>query len=115
MEDVDYRYHRALHSAARSAWRVARLQQGGSKQKCAKACLLDYYGRRGLSTDVDAGNIMKNLMIIICMVAIATGGVLLLAPHLKPTNSAFVPETPSSHVSKRLKGIFKGMNEGFSK
>ena len=58
---------------------------------------------------------MKNLMIMICLVAIATGGVFLLAPHLKPSNTAFAPEKPSSHVSKRLKGIFKGMNDGFSK
>ena len=58
---------------------------------------------------------MKNLIIIICLVAIATGGVFLLAPHLKPSNNAFAPEKPSSHVSKRLKGIFKGMNDGFSK
>ena len=34
---------------------------------------------------------------------------------LKPNNTAFAPETPSSHVSKRLKGIFKGMESGFSK
>ena len=57
---------------------------------------------------------MKNLIIIICLVAIATGGVFCL-PHLKPSNTAFAPEKPSSHVSKRLKGIFKGMNDGFSK
>jgi len=58
---------------------------------------------------------MKNLMIIIFLVAIATGGVFLLAPYLKPTNTAFAPETPSNHISKRLKGVFKGMNDGFSK
>ena len=58
---------------------------------------------------------MKNLMIIICLLAITSGGVFLLAPHLKPNNTSFAPEAPSNHVSKRLKGIFNGMNDGFSK
>ena len=57
---------------------------------------------------------MKNMALIIIVVAVAAAGVFLLAPHLKPKNTAFAPETPSSNVSKRLKGIFKGMNNGFS-
>ena len=57
---------------------------------------------------------MKNMALVIIVVVVAAAGVFLLAPHLKPKNAAFAPETPSSHVSKRLKGIFKGMNDGFS-
>jgi len=58
---------------------------------------------------------MKNMAVIIVVAAVAAGGVYLAAPFLKPNNTAFAPENPSSHVSKRLKGIFKGMNDGFSK
>ena len=39
----------------------------------------------------------------------------LIFPHLKPNNDAFAPKTPSSSVSPRLKGIFKGMGDGFSR
>ena len=38
-----------------------------------------------------------------------------IVPHLKPKNDAFAPKTPSSSVSPRLKGIFKGMGDGFSR
>ena len=58
---------------------------------------------------------MKNVAVIIIVVAVAAGGVYLVTPFLKPNNSAFAPEKPSGHVSKRLKGIFKGMNDGFPK
>jgi len=52
------------------------------------------------------------LVMLICMVMGL--GVYILAPYLKPTNTAFAPETPSSTVSPRLKGIFSGMKQGFS-
>ena len=57
---------------------------------------------------------MKNAIIVIVVVVVAIAGVVLIAPMLKPNNTAFAPETPSPQVSKRLKGIFKGMGEGFS-
>ena len=44
-----------------------------------------------------------------------TASAFLVAPMLKPNNNAFAPDSPSPQVSKRLKGIFKGMGEGFSK
>jgi len=52
------------------------------------------------------------LVMLICMVMGLD--VYILAPYLKPTNTAFAPETPSSTVSPRLKGIFSGMKQGFS-
>ena len=57
---------------------------------------------------------MKNAIIVIVVVVVAIAGVALIAPMLKPNNTAFAPDTPSPQVSKRLKAIFKGMGEGFS-
>jgi len=42
-------------------------------------------------------------------------GLMKLYPYLRPTNTAFAPETPSQNVSPRLKGIFTGLGSGFSK
>jgi hypothetical protein len=57
---------------------------------------------------------VRTIVLIILLLALGMG-IYVLIPHLKPNNTAFAPETPSSHVSKRLKGIFKGMESGFSK
>ena len=57
---------------------------------------------------------MKNTVIVIMVVLAAIAGAVFVAPMLKPKNTAFAPESPSSQVSKRLKGIFRGMGEGFS-
>ena len=57
---------------------------------------------------------MKNMVIVIAIVAAALVGAVVVAPMLKPNNTAFGPDKPSPQVSKRLKGIFKGMGEGFS-
>ena len=57
---------------------------------------------------------MKNAIIVIMVLGAATVGTFFIAPMLKPNNTAFAPDSPSPQVSKRLKGIFKGMGEGFS-
>ncbi len=57
---------------------------------------------------------MKNTVIVIMVVVAAIAGAVVVAPMLKPNNTAFAPDSPSPQVSKRLKGIFKGMGEGFS-
>lgn len=58
---------------------------------------------------------MKNTVIVMVVAGVAIIGAVIIAPILKPNNSAFAPDKPSSHISKRLKGIFKGMGDGFSK
>ena len=57
---------------------------------------------------------MKNMVIVMTVVAAAIAGAVFVAPMLKPNNTAFAPDSTSAQVSKRLKGIFKGMGEGFS-
>ena len=57
---------------------------------------------------------MKNMVIVIMVVVAAIGGAVFVAPMLKPNNTAFAPDNPPPQVSKRLKGIFRGMGEGFS-
>ena len=57
---------------------------------------------------------MKNTVIVIMVVVAAIAGAVFVAPMLKPNNTAFARDSPSPQVSKRLKGIFKGMGEGFS-
>ena len=57
---------------------------------------------------------MKNTVIVIMFVAAAIAGAVFVAPMLKPNNTAFAPDSQSPQVSKRLKGIFRGMGEGFS-
>ena len=57
---------------------------------------------------------MKNTVIVIIVVVAAIAGAVFVAPMLKPNNTAFAPDSSSPQVSKRLKGIFKGMGEGFS-
>ena len=57
---------------------------------------------------------MKNTVIFIMVVVAAIAGAVFVAPMLKPNNTAFAPDSSSTQVSKRLKGIFKGMGEGFS-
>ncbi len=57
---------------------------------------------------------MKNTVIVITVVVAAIAGAVFVAPMLKPNNTAFAPDSSSPQVSKRLKGIFKGMGEGFS-
>ena len=57
---------------------------------------------------------MKNMVIVIMVVVAAIAGAVFVAPILKPNNAAFAPDSPSPQVSKRLKGIFRGMGEGFS-
>ena len=57
---------------------------------------------------------MKNTVIVIMVVVAAIAGAVFVAPMLKPNNIAFAPDNPSPRVSKRLKGIFRGMGEGFS-
>ena len=57
---------------------------------------------------------MKNTIIVIMVVVAAIAGAVFVAPVLKPNNTAFAPDSPSPKVSKRLKGIFQGMGEGFS-
>ena len=58
---------------------------------------------------------MKNTVIVMVVAGVAIIGAVIIAPILKPNNSAFALDKPSSHISKRLKGIFKGMGDGFSK
>ena len=58
---------------------------------------------------------MKNTVIVIMVVVAAIAGAVFVAPMLKPNNTAFAPDSSLPQVSKRLKGIFKGMGEGFSK
>ena len=57
---------------------------------------------------------MKNTVIVIMLVVAAIAGAVFVAPMLKPNNTAFAPDSSPPQVSKRLKGIFKGMGEGFS-
>ena len=57
---------------------------------------------------------MKNTVIVIMVVFAAIAGAVFVAPVLKPNNTLFAPDSPSPQVSKRLKGIFRGMGEGFS-
>ena len=57
---------------------------------------------------------MKNTVIVIMVIVAAIAGAVFVAPMLKPNNTALAPHSPSPQVSKRLKGIFKGMGEGFS-
>ena len=57
---------------------------------------------------------MKNTVIVIMVVVAAIAGAVFVAPMLKPNNTVFAPDSPPPQVSKRLKGIFKGMGEGFS-
>ena len=57
---------------------------------------------------------MKNTVIVIMVVVAAIAGAVFVAPMLKPNNTALAPDSPSPKVSKRLKGIFRGMGEGFS-
>ena len=57
---------------------------------------------------------MTNTVIVIMVVVAAIAGAGIVAPMLKPNNTAFAPDSSSPQVSKRLKGIFKGMGEGFS-
>ena len=62
--------------------------------------------------------IMKALMrtCLVLIIALVFGvSIYFIVPHLKPKNDAFAPQTPSSSVSPRLKGIFKGMGDGFSR
>ena len=56
---------------------------------------------------------MRNLILCVGFAALVCGGIYLAIPYLKPTNDAFAPTTPSSYVSKRLKGVFTGMKVGF--
>ncbi len=58
---------------------------------------------------------MRNAAIIIVILGLIAGALYWGAPYLKPNNNAFAPKTPSQQVSPRLKGIFSGMQEGFSK
>ena len=58
---------------------------------------------------------MRNLIVVVGLAALIGGGIYFAVPYLKPTNDAFAPKTPSSHVSKRLKGVFSGMKQGFGK
>ena len=57
---------------------------------------------------------MKNTVIAILVVVAAIASAVFVAPMLKPNNTAFAPDSPPPQVSKRLKGIFRGMGEGFS-
>ena len=57
---------------------------------------------------------MKNTVIVIIVVVASIAGAVFVAPMLKPNNTAFAPDSSSPQVSKRLKGIFKGIGEGFS-
>lgn len=57
---------------------------------------------------------MLRVLIVVMIVIVMGFGVYVVAPYLKPSNTAFAPETPSSSVSPRLKGIFSGMKQGFS-
>ena len=57
---------------------------------------------------------MKNTVIVIMVVVAAIAGAVFVAPMLKPNKTAFAPDSLSPQVSKRLKGIFKGIGEGFS-
>ena len=57
---------------------------------------------------------MKNTVIVIIVVVASIAGAVFVAPMLKPNNTAFAPDSSSPQVSKRLKGIFKGMGEGVS-
>ena len=57
---------------------------------------------------------MKNTVIVIIVVVASIAGAVFVAPMLKQNNTAFAPDSSSPQVSKRLKGIFKGMGEGFS-
>ena len=57
---------------------------------------------------------MKNTVIIIMVAVAAIFGAVFVTPMLKLSNTAFALESPSPQVSKRLKGIFRGMGVGFS-
>ena len=57
---------------------------------------------------------MKNTVIVIMVLVAAIAGAVFVAPMLKPNNTAFAPDSPSPQISKRLKGIFRGMGKGFS-
>ena len=62
---------------------------------------------------MEGGAKVRNLIVVVGLVALVCGGIYFAVPYLKPTNDAFAPTKPSSHVSKRLKGVFSGMKVGF--
>ena len=57
---------------------------------------------------------MKNTVIVIMVGVAAIAGAMFVAPMLKTKNAVVATDSPSPQVSKRLKGIFRGMGEGFS-
>jgi len=56
---------------------------------------------------------VRNLILGVGLAALVCGGIYFAIPYLQPPNDAFAPTPPSSHVSKRLKGVFTGMKVGF--
>ena len=58
--------------------------------------------------------LLRTIVVVIIILVVGLS-VYLIVPYLKPDNDAFAPKTPSSTVSPRLKGIFKGMGDGFSR
>ena len=58
--------------------------------------------------------IIKRFIIMLSLFLLIALGIYFVIPNLKPNNNAFKPQTPSHTVSPRLKGIFKGMGDGFS-
>tara|TARA_B100000989_G_scaffold292454_1_gene268401 strand:+ start:645 stop:821 length:177 start_codon:yes stop_codon:yes gene_type:complete len=57
---------------------------------------------------------MNNTFIAIMVVVAAIAGAVFVASMRKPNNTAFAPDSPLPQLSKRLKGIFRGIGEGFS-
>ena len=60
-------------------------------------------------------NKILKVILSLFIIAIVVVGIYFFIPNLKPNNTAFAPQSPSSSVSPRLKGIFKGMGDGFSR
>ncbi len=61
---------------------------------------------------------MKALMrtcLILTIAPVLGLSIYFIVPRLKPKNDGFAPQIPSSSASPRLKGIFKGMGDGFSR
>ena len=74
----------------------------------------DLYSITLSSAKVSVMKKVFSVIAVIILLGLVGSGLFMLTPYLKPDNQAFAPQTPSSHVSPRLKNIFGGLNDGFS-
>ena len=74
----------------------------------------DLYSISVSSAKVSVMKMVFSVIAVIILLGLVGSGLFMLTPYLKTDNQAFAPQTPSSHVSPRLKNIFGGLNDGFS-